>query len=125
MRILHLTTEFPPVIYGGLGTAVGGLVKASARTGMTVGVLLIGATDYEGYGNLGSSERTASDPERMVVDSSEATIFPIAWSSAIDASVGLVRKWRPDVVHMHAFWLSPIARAIREGAATPVTSRRR
>jgi hypothetical protein len=23
MRILHLTTEFPPVIYGGLGTAVG------------------------------------------------------------------------------------------------------
>src|SRR6516165_11678547 len=31
MRILHLTTEFPPVIYGGLGTAVGGLVEPQRR----------------------------------------------------------------------------------------------
>ena len=38
MRVLHLTTEFPPVIYGGLGTAVGGWVTASARAGMTMGV---------------------------------------------------------------------------------------
>jgi hypothetical protein len=42
MRVLHLTTEFPPVIYGGLGTALGGLAFASARAGMTVGVLLAG-----------------------------------------------------------------------------------
>ena len=41
MRVLHLTTEFPPVIYGGLGTAVGGWVQASAREGMNMGVLLI------------------------------------------------------------------------------------
>ena len=42
MRVLHLTTEFPPVIWGGLGTAVGGLVLASARAAVTVGVLLVG-----------------------------------------------------------------------------------
>ena len=42
MRLLHLTTEFPPVIWGGLGTAVGGIVNASAHAGMTVGVLLVG-----------------------------------------------------------------------------------
>ncbi len=41
MRVLHLTTEFPPVIYGGLGTAVGGWVLASARAGLTMGVLLV------------------------------------------------------------------------------------
>jgi hypothetical protein len=34
MRILHLTMEFPPVIYGGLGTAVGGWVTAAARAGI-------------------------------------------------------------------------------------------
>ena len=28
MRVLHLTTEFPPIIYGGLGTATAGLVAA-------------------------------------------------------------------------------------------------
>jgi hypothetical protein len=42
VRVLHLTTEFPPVIWGGLGTAVGGIVNASAHAGMTVGVLLVG-----------------------------------------------------------------------------------
>ena len=41
MRILHLTTEFPPVIYGGLGTAVGGWVTASARAGISVAVQLV------------------------------------------------------------------------------------
>jgi len=41
MRVLHLTTEFPPVIYGGLGTAVGGWVTASARAGVTVAVQLV------------------------------------------------------------------------------------
>jgi glycogen synthase len=41
MRILHLTTEFPPVIYGGLGTAVGGWVTATARAGISVAVQLV------------------------------------------------------------------------------------
>ena len=44
MRVLHLTPEFPPVIWGGLGTAVGGLVTAEAHSGMTVGVLLVGTS---------------------------------------------------------------------------------
>src|SRR5437763_520746 len=30
MRVLHLTAEFPPLIWGGLGTAVGGLALARA-----------------------------------------------------------------------------------------------
>ena len=42
MRILHVTTEYPPVIYGGLGTAVGALVEASAQLGLEVAVLLVG-----------------------------------------------------------------------------------
>jgi hypothetical protein len=41
MRVLHLTTEFPPVIYGGLGTAVGGWVTATARSGVSVAVQLV------------------------------------------------------------------------------------
>src|SRR5215203_1684984 len=41
MRVLHLTTEFPPIIYGGLGTAVGGWVTGSARSGVDVAVLLV------------------------------------------------------------------------------------
>ena len=42
MRVLHLTTEFPPVIYGGLGTAVGGWATACARAGVEIAVQLVG-----------------------------------------------------------------------------------
>ena len=52
MRVLHLTTEFPPVIYGGLGTATGGLVKALVEAGVEAGVLLIGPTAGSGYGEF-------------------------------------------------------------------------
>src|SRR6266436_2607748 len=64
MRILHLTTEFPPVIYGGLGTAVGGLVEASANAGMAVGVLLFGQTAGPGYGKFVPLPETATTPWR-------------------------------------------------------------
>jgi glycosyl transferase family 5 (putative starch synthase catalytic subunit) len=47
VRVLHLTTEFPPVIYGGLGTATGGLVKALAKAGVEVAVLLFGSSFLE------------------------------------------------------------------------------
>ena len=49
MRVLHLTTEYPPLIYGGLGTAVGGLVQASAAAGLEVAVLLVGHGSSQGY----------------------------------------------------------------------------
>ena len=52
MPILHLTTEFPPVIFGGLGTAVGGLVKASANAGIATGVLLFGESAGTSYGKF-------------------------------------------------------------------------
>jgi hypothetical protein len=37
MRVLHLTTEYPPIINGGLGTALGGLAEAS-RIGSGPGI---------------------------------------------------------------------------------------
>ena len=52
MRVLHLTTEFPPVIFGGLGTAVGGLVKASANAGIATAVLLFGESAGATYGKF-------------------------------------------------------------------------
>jgi glycogen synthase len=40
VRVLHLASEFPPRLLGGLGTSLRGLTEGSARLGMTVGVLL-------------------------------------------------------------------------------------
>ena len=49
MRVFHLTTEFPPLVYGGLGTAIGGLVNASARAGIEVAVLLVAGDGKASY----------------------------------------------------------------------------
>src|SRR5438105_3760716 len=120
MRILHLTTEFPPVIYGGLGTAVGGLVTASVRARMAVKVLLVGETGLGGYGQPISAEQVTTDQEERAADPAGAAIVPVSWYDAQEVGVRLVKQWQPDVVHLHAFWLWPVARAIQERMGTPL-----
>src|SRR5262245_55360977 len=115
MRILHLTTEFPPVIYGGLGTAVGGWVTASARAGVSVAVQLVEgplvlststSSAYYGYGCGGNRrEGRRSTPEAHVADGSAVPFFQSYWSNAIEVGIRAVRTWRPDVVHLHTAML--------------------
>jgi glycogen(starch) synthase len=122
VRVLHLTTEFPPVIYGGLGTAVGGWVTASARAGLEVGVqlvegpLILDASAY-GYGGFRSSTvpRAAS-----VSRPSGVTFFQCSWADAVALGIGLVREWRPDVVHLHTAMLWYVAEALQAETAVPI-----
>jgi glycosyltransferase involved in cell wall biosynthesis len=129
MRVLHLTPEFPPVIWGGLGTAVGGLVDASSRYGIEAGVLLVGgvlavgaqggaATDY-GHGHRGSSGGTLTSHGQMVFDPKGVMFVQVAPTAAIEAGVRLARRWQPDVVHLHTAWLWHVAAAIREQSGVP------
>src|SRR4029077_19479188 len=119
MRILHLTTEFPPVIYGGLGTAVGGLVEASANAGMAVGVLLFGQTAGPGFGKFGALTETATHivGTRLAAG---ATIFEVSWFQGIESVAQIVTMWQPDVLHLHSFWLWPIAQALRDRVRKPL-----
>lgn len=129
MRVLHLTPEFPPVIWGGLGTAVGGLVNASSNQGIEVGVLLVGGVlvvgangdverDY-GRGHFGSPGRPLSHYEQMVFDPKGVMFMQVAPSAAIESGVRLAAHWRPDVVHLHTAWLWHVAAAIREQTGIP------
>ena len=123
MRILHLTTEFPPVIYGGLGTALGGLAFASARAGITVGVLLAGQMGHGGYDGPDSNvmERSSSEDRVQTITRRDGvTIFHVPSYLPIEAGVRLVRAWKPDVVHLHVYWLWPAARAIQERTGVPL-----
>lgn len=128
MRVLHLTPEFPPVIWGGLGTAVGGLVTASARAGLTVGVLLIGGvlvSGDRGYGGWQSisSESVAGgvgQAGQAVVNPVGVTFFHVAPPDAAEAGIRLARRWKPDVLHVHSSWLWPVAHAIQQQTGTPI-----
>ena len=123
MRVLHLTTEFPPVIYGGLGTALGGLAFASARANITVGVLLVGELGHAGYA-LDSSDLVehseVDDRVQAITWREGVTIFHVPSYLAVEASVRVVRAWKPDVVHLHVYWLWPAAHAIQERTGVPL-----
>jgi glycogen synthase len=119
MRILHLTTEFPPVIFGGLGTAVGGLVKASANAGIATAVLLFGESVGATYGKfvlLTEALRTVP-ATRFAVG---ATIFEVSWFQGIEAIAQTVAKWRPDILHLHSFWLWALAQGLRARLGKPL-----
>jgi len=124
MRVLHLTTEFPPVIYGGLGTALGGLAFASARAGMTVGVLLAGEMGCSGYAgadsDLAGQSGGGDDRVQAVTRRDGVTIFHVPSYLPVEAGVRLVRAWKPDVVHLHVFWLWSAARAMQERTGVPL-----
>jgi glycosyltransferase involved in cell wall biosynthesis len=124
MRVLHLTTEFPPVIWGGLGTAVGGLVCAMAREGISVGVLLVGgilATNgtYAAWQPV-APEQLQAGFGKVTVTRDGITFFQVAPEEGIESGLRLARLWRPHVIHLHTAWLWPIAAAIRAEYGVPI-----
>jgi len=124
VRVLHLTTEFPPMIWGGLGTAVGGIVTASASAGMTVGVLLVGGVlsadgGYSGWRPI-PLEALPFGLGRIAVASDGVTFFHVAPNDGVEAGLKFARAWRPDVIHLHSSWLWPVASSIRDDRGTPI-----
>ncbi len=124
MRILHVTTEFPPIIFGGLGTAVGGLVNASARSGMTVAVLLVGGVlAVDGEWTYGQPVPTNYSPDDRLkgFDGPEGvTFFQISPLDSVQAAVRVAKEWGAEVLHLHTAWVWPFARAILEQIGIPL-----
>jgi glycosyltransferase involved in cell wall biosynthesis len=118
MRVLHLTTEFPPIIYGGLGTATGGLVKALVRAGIDVAVFLFGPSAGSRYGEFRPLSADGAAVRRR--RATGVTIFEISWFRDLDAVARIAARWRPDVLHLHSFWMWPIAQALRPRLGTPL-----
>jgi glycogen synthase len=124
MRILHVTTEFPPVIFGGLGTAVGGLVNASARAGVSVGVLLVGGVlAVEGGWSYGGPVAVSCRPDgrgEEFTGPDGVTFFQISPLDPVEAAVRAAKEWRADVLHLHTAWVWPFAQAILEQTGIPL-----
>jgi glycogen(starch) synthase len=122
MRVLHLTTEFPPVIYGGLGTAVGGWVTGSARSGVDVAVLLVEGelSDAEpgapSYGRPGAAPPAGGG----VSERGDILFFRARTSQAVSAGLEFVDHWRPDIIHLHTAMIWHVAEAIRTRSGKPL-----
>jgi glycogen(starch) synthase len=118
MRVLHLTGEYPPFIWGGLGTAVGGLTVASARAGIEIAVLLVRHTGASGYGQIvpGATDGEYEEAGR----SRPIRFFQSPNEEAIETGLRIARQWKPDAVHIHPVELWPIARALHERLGIPI-----
>ena len=123
MRVLHLTTEYPPVIYGGLGTAVGGWVTASARADITVGVLLVEGmllTEQGGAGYGATPSIPGGRPAQPILDRHGVMFFQASWADAVPVGLQLVQTWQPDVIHLHTAMLWYVAEAIQRTTRVPI-----
>jgi len=126
MKILHITTEYPPVIWGGLGTAVGGLTKALVQENHLVGVLLVSSAlvpNQQLYGSwktFSMKELKEQFINEKFICRDHILFFQVSPDEALSSAYVLSDYWLPDVIHLHTAWLLPVAMSIRQRCNCPI-----
>lgn len=125
MRILHVSWEYPPIVYGGLGRHVYSLAQEQARQGHDVTVLTQRAA--------GSPAQTVASGVRVVGVEPPSTELPrdpialVEWVAALnsammDAAAEVVRGCSPEIVHAHDWVVTGGANAARLAANVPLVT---
>ncbi len=114
MRICHLSWEYPPVVYGGLGRHVYAIAREQVRAGHEVVVISHVGIDADD-GTTPPTDETV-DGVRVIRVVRDAPFVPfepdtlLGWVSGLASAMtrsglDLGRSWTPDVVHGHD-WLT-------------------
>ncbi len=107
MRVVHLSWEYPPVVYGGLGRHVHALAEQQAAQGHEVVVITQHAdrTPADRVVNGVRVIRVRNDPPHVASWQDDFLGWTFGFNVAVArATQRLVRDWRPDVLHGHD-WL--------------------
>jgi glycogen synthase len=145
--VLHVTSEYPPVHFGGLGTAVAGLTQALTEAGTDVAIVLVhgggayGLSSEYGYSSAYGACHGNSDGRRYDSvsrqnadrnpDESSGQTSPrsqIAGAEFLHLSYAQALSVAPleeilrgtRLIHLHSSWLWPIAAAIRKVTGLPI-----
>jgi len=130
MRVLMLSWEYPPVVVGGLGRHVHALATRLAEQGHDVVVLCRQETGTDATTHPSTDDvtervrvvRVAEDPPHLAFERDL-----VAWTlgmghAMIRAAHGLLRSWRPEVVHAHDWLVTHPAIAIADLLGVPLVA---
>lgn len=125
MRVLHISWEYPPVVYGGLGRHVHALAEEQARQGHEVSVLTqrpTGSPDREVLNGVGIYR--VPPPLPQVPREPEALV---TWAAGLDgamarAAQAVIDATSPEAVHAHDWVVTQAAAEARELSGAPLVS---
>ncbi|MCH9816563.1 MAG: glycosyltransferase family 4 protein [Actinomycetia bacterium] len=111
MQILHLSWEYPPLVYGGLGRHVHALAEAQAAQGHEV--VVVTQTEETVADRLVNGVRIIT-ARRDLPQLALTNDTLLAWVAGMEhaltrATVDLAKTWRPDVIHAHDWMVAHVA----------------
>ncbi len=125
MRILHVSWEYPPVVYGGLGRHVHSLAEEQARQGHHVAVLTQRPLD-----GAESELRNGVELIRIAPPLPERPSEPnalVEWITGLDfamseAATVVAQDFRPHVVHAHDWVVARTGNVARLAVGVPLVT---
>ncbi len=123
MRILHLSWEYPPVVYGGLGRHVHALAEEQAAQGHQVTVITQSGPDTADDEIVNGVRIVRVEP--VPPAPSDWRDGFLDWCFGFNVAVtsrgiALVREIRPDVLHVHDWLAAQSAVLLRDATGVPV-----
>lgn len=124
MLILHLSWEYPPLVYGGLGRHVHALAEEQAAQGHEV-VVITQTEDEPTVDEVNGVTiiREPRDLPSLPLDNESL----LAWVAGLEHSmtrsvIRLAARWKPDVIHAHDWMVAHVAAAASEVFSRPLVA---